>query len=442
MKPYCFVLMPFGKKPDTNGRIIDFDSVYELIIKPAIDDASLTPIRADEEKSGGIIHKAMFERLMMCEYAIADLTTANANVFYELGVRHGTRPHSTSLIFSEDSRLPFDVSSLRGLPYKLDEQGKPIEIEAYKVALTEMLTENRNSVDDSPVYQLIHDMPRIEIDRLKTDTFRDAVEYEEEAKRLVASCRSQGVKSLFNMESDLQIHDTPPAILIDLLLSYRAVEAWQCMIDFTEKLPAPLSNMIMVREQLGFALNRLGIHNDAEKVLTELISQYGPSSETNGILGRVYKDLWAKHSQSSKIVSDGYLRKAINTYVQGFEADWRDAYPGINAITLMEMMETVDPRQAGLLPIVKFAVEQRLKSKQPDYWDYATLLELAVLGRERDSAQILLGDCLAEVRESWEPKTTAKNISFIYQARIKRGEDVEWVKEIENELLVERKNDS
>lgn len=26
MKPLCFVLMPFGRKPDTAGRIIDFDT--------------------------------------------------------------------------------------------------------------------------------------------------------------------------------------------------------------------------------------------------------------------------------------------------------------------------------------------------------------------------------------------------------------------------------
>jgi hypothetical protein len=30
----------------------------------------------------------MFERVVLCEYAAADLTTANADVFYELGVRH------------------------------------------------------------------------------------------------------------------------------------------------------------------------------------------------------------------------------------------------------------------------------------------------------------------------------------------------------------------
>ena len=38
----------------------------------------------------GFIHKPMFERLMLCPFAIADLTTANPNVFYELGVRQAS----------------------------------------------------------------------------------------------------------------------------------------------------------------------------------------------------------------------------------------------------------------------------------------------------------------------------------------------------------------
>ena len=91
MKPLCFIIMPFGKKPDANGNIIDFDYVYNEFIRKVIDQCGLVPIRADEEMIGGIIHKPMYERLVLCDYAIADLTTANANVFYELGIRHALR---------------------------------------------------------------------------------------------------------------------------------------------------------------------------------------------------------------------------------------------------------------------------------------------------------------------------------------------------------------
>jgi hypothetical protein len=92
--------MPFGKKQDVAGSVINFDSVYDNFISPTIKQAGLEPIRADEEITGGIIHKPMFERLILCDFAVADLTTANANVFYELGVRHSVRPWSTVLLYA------------------------------------------------------------------------------------------------------------------------------------------------------------------------------------------------------------------------------------------------------------------------------------------------------------------------------------------------------
>jgi hypothetical protein len=130
----------------------------------------------------------------------------------------------------------------------------------------------------------------------------------------------------------------------------------------------------------------------------------------------------------------GLLKKAVEAYLAGFETDWRDAYPGINAVTLMEQMEPPDERQGELLPVVTYAVERRLAAGTPDYWDHATLLELAVLGRHREAAADALGDALAAVRESWEPETTLRNLRLIRDARQDRGEDVAWLDEVGDEL--------
>src|SRR5206468_5232757 len=135
MRPLCFVLMPFGQKPDAAGSVIDFDGVYRDLIAPAIAKADMDPLRADEEMTGGIIHKPMFERLILCEYAVADLSTANANVFYELGLRHAVRPWSTVLIFVHGSRLPFDVALLRAMPYELNAAGAVDNLSETKQAL-------------------------------------------------------------------------------------------------------------------------------------------------------------------------------------------------------------------------------------------------------------------------------------------------------------------
>jgi hypothetical protein len=200
-------------------------------------------------------------------------------------------------------------------------------------------------------------------------------------------------------------------------------------------MPAPLARSVMVREQLGFALNRLKRRDEAEQLLDELIKERGASSETNGLLGRVYKDRWDEARNANDVLkADGWLRKAIDTYLQGFEADWRDAYPGINAVTLMELKNPPDPRRLELLPVVSYAVKRRLANGTPDYWDHATLLELAVLQKDEAAAMEAAGNALAAVRETWEPETTARNLALIRAARAARGDEVAWAAMIEDEL--------
>jgi hypothetical protein len=180
--PLCFVLMPFGTKIDpVSGVAIDFDKIYEEAIRLGVEAAGMDPIRADEERTGGIIHKAMFERLVLCDYAIADLTTGNANVFYELGVRHAARPATTLAIFASDQKIPFDLSFLRALPYRLGDGGRfgAEEAEELRGALTRRLLELKRLQDqhegkDSPLFQLLADDRMPDVSRLKTDVFPGA----------------------------------------------------------------------------------------------------------------------------------------------------------------------------------------------------------------------------------------------------------------------------
>jgi tetratricopeptide (TPR) repeat protein len=440
-KPLCFVLMPFGKKPDATGNTVDFDQVYQQIIKPAIENAGLECLRADEEMTGGIIHKPMFERLILCEYAVADLTTANANVFYELGLRHAVRPWSTVLIFADGERLPFDVGLLRAMPYKLS-GGLPSNTKSDENSLTEKLKEaikaadeNVDSFTDSPIFQLVENFP--DIQHLKTDVFRDRVNYSNEIKELLAVARRTGLSDVHEVEANLKdLKNLESAAFIDLFLSYRAVKGWQEMIDLAAKMPKPLAATVLVQEQLALALNRAGRGDEAEAVLQRLLSKRGASSETLGILGRVYKDRWEQEAKAgNKIAARGYLEKAIETYLKGFEADFRDAYPGINAVTLMELKEPPDARREKVLPIVRYAVEQRVSKGTPDYWDYATLLELAVLAKDEAQAMDYIAKALSEVREVWQPETTLRNLRLIREAREKRSENTDWIKEIEEALL-------
>ncbi len=436
MAPLCFVLMPFGKKPDpTGGEPIDFDQVYGRAIRPAIEAAGMMPIRADEERTGGIIHKAMFERLLVCDFAIADLTCANANVFYELGVRHAVRPATTIVIFGKRHILPFDVQYVRALPYELGDNNRftDRDADALRDALTDRLRDvlaraTSDTLADSPLFQLVTDYGPPDIAHLKTDSFRDRVEYSESRKRALAKARdANDVAALRAIETDLgNLGVVELGVLVDLLLSYRAVKAFAEMIALHDRLPATLQRSVLVREQLGFALNREGRRDEALRVLEEVVRERGPSSETCGLIGRVYKDLWDATQRTSRAQAAGYLRKAIAAYVRGFEADLRDAYPGINAVTLLEIAGDRD-KQRELLPVVEFAVKRRLAGNEPDYWDRATLLELAVLGNAEAVIDERLGDALAAKAESWQRETTARNLALIRNARVARGERQPWL---------------
>jgi hypothetical protein len=437
-RPLCFVLMPFGTKTDPgSGVTIDFDDVYRQIIGPAIEGAGLKPIRADEEQVGGIIHKPMYERLVLCEYAVADLTTANANVYYELGIRHAVRPWSTVLIFAEGVRLPFDLEPMRGLAYHLDSTGSATAIGDDQGRLAEQLRAARQESTDSPLFQLLTDLPKPDISRLRTDVFRSRVEYSSRMQERLAEARTTGADAVGRIRDELgNLGDHESAVVVDLLLSFRAVSAWREMVSLVERMPPALARATLVREQYALALNRAGDGQRAERVLLDLIAERGPSSESYGILGRVYKDRWdTARAAGKKILAQGELDKAIDAYVKGFESDWRDAYPGINAVQLMELRAPPDPRRAELLPVVRYSVRRRIASTQPDYWDYATLLELAMLDRDEEMAAGLLPATVAAVREGWEAETTLKTLQRLRQARSEQGADVpQWMIEVEDVL--------
>jgi tetratricopeptide (TPR) repeat protein len=425
--------MPFGRKPVSSGAMVDFDSVYQELIAPAIADAGLEALRADQELTGGIIHKPMFERLILCQFAVADLTAANANVFYELGVRHAVRPASTLLLFAEGTgQLPFDVAMLRALPYRIGADGKPADPGA-RAAIAARLKETRDTPTDSPIYELVDRFP--DIQRLKTDVFRDRVRIREPLRSRLAAARSQGADAVREVARSIQnLENEEAGVVIDLLLSYRAVKAWNGMIATVERMAEPLRRSVLVQEQLALALNRAGRGEQAERVLRQLLEQPGPRSETYGILGRVYKDRWDAVKDGDAVLARGLIEHAIDAYLKGFETDWRDAYPGVNAVTLMELKDPPDPRRVALIPIVAYAVERRVAQGTPDYWDHATRLELAVLARSEAGAAAALADALACVKESWQPETTARNLRLIAGARARRGDALPWTGEIEDAL--------
>ena len=439
MKPLCFVVMPFGKKKDAKGISFNFDEIYRRLIKPAIDAAGMEPIRADEETVGGIIHKPMYERLILCDYCIADLSTANANVFYELGIRHTIKPYTTVTIFAAGQQLPFDVNGVRSYPYTKSLKKLAADIKA----ITQKLKAAKTTKNiDSPIYQLVGGVEfQNSVAHQKTDIFREQVEYSRKMKTLLENIRNRDVsddKRIDELDklvhNKIKIEDEEAGTLIDIMLTYRALGAIKKMIAFIEGLPAHVRNTVMVQEQLGFALNRDGRAEQAIAVLNEVIKTHGPSSETYGILGRVYKDKYDQAVKSNnKLVAKGFLDEAIETYLKGFEADWRDAFPGINVVTLLAIKGD-KKKIEEIAPVVEFSVKQKIAQKTPDYWDYATLTEIAVIRDDKKAAMGYLARAVGYPTEGWMLRTTVNTMDLLTDAGKKRANHSTLSQQIANLL--------
>jgi tetratricopeptide (TPR) repeat protein len=307
---------------------------------------------------------------------------------------------------------------------------------------------------DSPVFTLLSDWVPGDIARLKTDVFRERVQIDEAHKRRltnirekhkVGATRSEAHADLQSFRDELGPLDAAStATLVDLMLTYRALGDWDGMIGFFEEMPETLKRQILVREQLGFAYNRraTATKNPADRatalrVLTEVDVDQGPSSETLGLIGRIHKDQWKEALDAGDtIAAVGHLDQAIDAYRRGYMADQRDAYPGINLLTLLDIKGTEEAlaERDRLLPVVMFAVEQRLVGATPDYWDHATMLELAVLRNKPQDALACLARAVSLIRETWEPGTTANNLQLIERSRMNRGEDTQWLQELISDL--------
>jgi hypothetical protein len=438
-----FVAMPFGRKRDPSGRLeIDFDEVYEQAIRPAAADADVEVIRADEERGGGIIHKPMYERLLLAEIVVADLTFANANVFYELGIRHAARPHATILIFAAIGTLPFDVAPIRSLPYKVKKDGRFGKRAAaeLRTALADRLKYAKRSQDlDSPLFELLPKYPGVSLAHEATETFRDRTRAASAlTERMRAAVRAGDKAQLRTIEQTVGDFTTAsPELPVDLLLAYRDVSAWGDMVRCVEAMPAPTRDVVTVREQYALALNRRNEPGDRQRaieILQEVVDRYGASPETSGILGRCWKDAWDTGTDPDEKALA--LDRAIDAYGEGFEADPRDYYPGINLATLLLNRGTPSDleRLDELVPVVQFAVGRRGGLSSRDYWDRATVLELAVIGSDEATASRAKASLLVDAPPGWMRETTARNLQLLVAPLVRAGRDVQWVQALVDAL--------
>ena len=446
----CFVDMPFGQKPDLkSGVVIDFDQIYNDAIKPAIEECGLEALRGDEERTGGIIHGAMFARLLLAEFVVADLTLANPNVFYELGIRHAAKPFTTVPIYANVSALPFDVALVRAVGYQL-KKGKLTKAAAQKLKsqLSKRLCDaiSGTATHDSPLFQLIPKFPGIDLPEAVTEAFKDRIRQEEEFREILSAARTKPVRerreALLKIRSDLgDLKTVQRSVLIELMSSFRDAEAFEELVELYSSFPAHVKEYVIVKQQFALALNRRNQPDDREKalrILDELLKDRGHDSETLGIKGRIHKDTYKEAEQTGRITAAAALDNAIDAYTKGFEADPRDYYPGVNAINLLTQKDDTEALKevVRLLPLVSFAVERRGGASSGNYWDLATVLELACIGDDWPTANRVLPKVILAATNSFETATTLGNLRLLKKALERTAREVAKLDGILDELSV------
>lgn len=228
---------------------------------------------------------------------------------------------------------------------------------------------------------------------------------------LKAEAKKKGV-SAANLAAQI-ITERMEAGLRRRFLAGPDVKAWQKMFGFQEDMSRSLAQERRVRQMHAFALNRAGQGQKAEKNLLDVIQSDGPSPETCGMLGRVYKDRWI---QLSGAQAKEDLDLSVKAYLQGHDADRSNPYPGINALTLMTVYPKPPRRHAKLLRDVSQAVAERQEKGASDYWHHATRLELAMHQDRESEARAALKAALAAEGVPWMRESTLRNLSLLLKA--------------------------
>lgn len=106
----CFVVCPIGAAgSETRKRS---DQVYRHVISASLQPLGYKVTRGDSIEQTGQITSQVIDKVLEADLVVADLTDQNANVFYELAVRHAIRKPYIQ-IMAEGQKLPFDIQSLR-----------------------------------------------------------------------------------------------------------------------------------------------------------------------------------------------------------------------------------------------------------------------------------------------------------------------------------------
>ncbi|MFW7526242.1 TRAFs-binding domain-containing protein [Vibrio ostreicida] len=399
----CFVIMGFGKKTDPDlGITYDLDKTYKNIIRPAVENAGFECVRADEIKDSGLIDKSMYALLMQAELVVADITTFNPNAIYELGIRHGVRPHSTIILKEKNGKIPFDLDHTRMCMYShLGEDIGVDEAERCKTYLTDLIHKvTEQEQIDSPLYEFINEIsPPILPESEYVKLIDDLADREKVLFALVEKAKSEMKKENFEQASKLweKISDKAPS-------EPYFIQQWAlCKYKSNTEDVANLTDSLSI----------------IEKLITD--DQNTNDPETLGIRGAIYKNIWWLTKDLS------ILERAIECYGKCFKIT-NNYYNGENySFCLDEKSKNIEDADEiiyckfeakktrkqiikDLIDLVELGdFENRLDKK----WIYASLSNCYLAVGLEDDATKYETDFLSQKPSEWEIKTFEKSKNII-----------------------------
>jgi len=243
----CYVSIPFGIKSDFDGRTLDFDYLYRTVIQPAVQELEMECRRLDEFSPGAIWHKTLFMALISSDLMIADLSTHNANVLYEIGVRHAMRRGRTLLI-SAQGRLPSNINYAQVLWYEPDEFGRLTgeQAERFREALQAAIRQSqRTTISDSPIYEFFPDLQVIlppELESARRPRRAPPTKGRLGFAQSVVESPSQAMGDLYRSEEEVRRSpEADPVEYLNLLRKYRDLSEWDRVVSLANDAPLAIA---------------------------------------------------------------------------------------------------------------------------------------------------------------------------------------------------------
>ena len=408
VRPVCFVVMPFRTKetfalPPAPAKV-NFDALWEKALRPAIDGLGYQAVRADQDL-GALIVKEMLERLYFSDLVIADLSIANGNVYYEVGIRHAACKAGSVLIGADWAKPLFDVDQLRQVRYPLPEgEISDATATAVRDALVKAVPALAQGV--SPMFQSLDGYP----DDVKTDratairsqldelaNFQSAVQAIGAAPREKQLARALALRDHFGAQRPI-----PGTVALSILYALRDFAGWPETLAFLDGLPPDLRALPVVREQRALAVSETGSPDEAIGALEELIRTSGPTSEREGLLGGRYKRLYG--AAKDDVDKARYLSKAIEHYERGMQLDLNDYFPSCNLPRLYRARGNPgdEDRARAAATVARMACERSKARGSADPYVRPTLLGMAFDSADVEAGERLYQDVVAEGPVKWQ----------------------------------------